>query len=258
MLKICIVGLGGRMGHALWECCRGLADAKVVCGIDKNRDSLPNGCNVEVVPNINELSVVPDLIIDFSRPECSMAVLAYAKEHNCAVVIGTTGFDYDQRDKIKDYSKVIPIVLSANFSVGVNILLNLVQKTAAVMADADIEIVEAHHRYKVDSPSGTALAIGEAAAAGRNVNLKDVMVAGRNGITGERKYGTIGFSSIRGGDIVGEHEAMFCNDGERLTIGHVATSRHTFSNGAVRAALWVADKGNGLFSMTDVLGLNKF
>ena len=257
MLKICIVGLGGRMGHALWECCRGLADAKVVCGIDKNRDSLPNGCNVEVVPNINELSVVPDLIIDFSRPECSMAVLAYAKEHNCAVVLGTTGFDYDQRDKIKDYSKVIPIVLSANFSVGVNILLNLVQKTAAVMADADIEIVEAHHRYKVDAPSGTALAIGEAAAAGRNVNLKDVMVAGRDGITGERIYGSIGFSSIRGGDIVGEHTAMFCSEGERVELGHVATSRQTFARGALRAASWLSGKKPGLYGMNEVLGLDK-
>ena len=125
------------------------------------------------------------------------------------------------------------------------------------MADADIEIVEAHHRYKVDSPSGTALAIGEAAAAGRNINLKDVMVSGRDGIVGERPYGAIGFSSIRGGDIVGEHTAMFCSEGERLELSHIATSRQNFARGAFRAALWLEDKKPGLYGMNEVLGLDK-
>ena len=193
MLKVGIVGIGGRMGHALWDCCLGLDGAKVVCGIDKSTDSLPSGYNIEVVDEPSKLSQAPDLFIDFSRPECSLSVLEYAKEHQCKVVLGTTGFDYEQKDKIKEYSKKIAIVFAANFSVGVNILLNLVKKTSKIMADADIEIVEAHHRYKVDAPSGTALAIGEAAAAGRNVNLKDVMVSGRDGITGERIYGSIGF-----------------------------------------------------------------
>src|SRR5574344_238238 len=218
MLKVGIIGIGGRMGHALWDCCLGLADAKVICCLDKSTDSLPVGCNG-------------------------------------AVVVGTTGFDYDQKDKIKEYSKVVPIVFAANFSVGVNILLNLVKKTAAIMSDSDIEMVEAHHRYKVDAPSGTALAIGEAAAAGRNVNLKDVMVSGRNGITGERTYGSIGFSAIRGGDIVGEHTAMFCSEGERVELSHVATSRQTFARGAFRAALWLSDKKPGLYGMNEVLGL---
>ncbi len=255
MLKVGIIGIGGRMGHALWDCCLGLADAKVICCLDKSTDSLPVGCNVEVVDDLNKLTVAPDLFIDFSRPECSLNVLEYAKNHNCAVVLGTTGFDYDQKDKIKEYSKVVPIVFAANFSVGVNILLNLVKKTAAIMSDSDIEIVEAHHRYKVDAPSGTALAIGEAAAAGRNVNLKDVMVSGRNGITGERTYGSIGFSAIRGGDIVGEHTAMFCSEGERVELSHVATSRQTFARGAFRAALWLSDKKPGLYGMNEVLGL---
>ena len=255
MIKVCIVGIGGRMGHALWDCCLGTDGAKVVSCIDKNTDTLPNGCNVEVVDVPQKLSSAPDLFIDFSRPECSLNVLEYAKEHGCRVVLGTTGFDYEQRDKIKEYSKVVPIVFAANYSVGVNILLNLVKKTAEIMSDADIEIVEAHHRYKVDSPSGTALAIGEAAASGRHVNLKDVRVSGRDGITGERMYGSIGFSSIRGGDIVGEHTAMFCSEGERVELGHVATSRQTFARGAFRAALWLGDKKPGLYGMNEVLGL---
>lgn len=257
MLKVGIVGLGGRMGHALWDCCLGLDGAKVVCGIDKSTDTLPSGCNVEVVDEPSKLSAAPDMFIDFSRPECSLNILEYAKQHNCKVILGTTGFDYEQRDKIKEYSKHIPIAFAANFSVGVNVLLNLVKKTAQIMADADIEIVEAHHRYKVDSPSGTALAIGEAAAEGRHVNLKDVMVAGRNGITGERIYGSIGFSSIRGGDIVGEHTAMFCSEGERVELSHIATSRQTFARGAFRAALWLENKKPGLYDMNEVLGLNK-
>ena len=152
MLKVGIVGLGGRMGHALRDCCLGLDGAKVVCGIDKSTDTLPSGCNVEVVDEPSKLSAAPDMFIDFSRPECSLNILEYAKQHNCKVILGTTGFDYEQRDKIKEYSKHIPIVFAANFSVGVNVLLNLVKKTAQIMADADIEIVEAHHRYKVDTP----------------------------------------------------------------------------------------------------------
>ena len=257
MLKVGIVGIGGRMGHALWDCCLGLDGAKIVCGIDKSTDSLPSGCNIEVVDEPSKLSQAPDLFIDFSRPKCSLSVLEYAKEHQCKVVLGTTGFDYEQKAKIKEYSKKIAIVFAANFSVGVNILLNLVKKTSKIMADADIEIVEAHHRYKVDAPSGTALAIGEAAAAGRNVNLKDVMVSGRDGFSGERIYGSFGLSSIRGGDIVGEHTAMFCSEGERVELSHIASSRQTFARGAFRAALWLENKKPGLYDMNEVLGLKE-
>ncbi len=255
MLKVGIIGIGGRMGHALYECCLGLCDVKVVCGVDKNADNLPLGFSEEVVPKVTDLSKAPDLFIDFSRPECSMEVLAYAKEHNVKMVLGTTGFSAEELSKIREYSRSIAIVFASNFSVGVNVLLDLIEKTSRIMADADLEIIEAHHRYKVDAPSGTALSMGEAAARGRNVTLKDVMVAGRSGITGERSYGTIGFSSIRGGDIVGEHKAMFCTEGERVELGHVATSRQTFAKGAFRAALWVNDKKPGLYSMKHVLGL---
>ena len=256
MLKVGIVGFCGRMGHALWECCLGTEGAKVVCGIDTNTTSLPIGCNVEVVDDPYKLSEAPDLFIDFSRPLCSLNVLKYAKEHQCSVVLGTTGFDYAQRDQIKEYSKYIPICMAANFSIGVNLLLNLVKKATSIMADADLEIIEAHHRYKVDAPSGTALALGEAAACGRHVNLKDVMISGRDGITGERQYGSIGFSSVRGGDIVGEHTCMFCSEGERLELKHIATSRQNFARGAFRAALFLEGKNAGLYSMNEVLGLD--
>lgn len=255
MLRIGIVGLGGRMGHALWDCCQGMDGVKVVCGIDRNAETLPAGCTAETVADPELLKEIPDLFVDFSRPEASLKVIKFAVAHKLPVVLGTTGFSAAQKDEIRQASKAIPVVFAANFSVGVNVLLNLIAKTAAVLQDADLEIVEAHHRYKVDAPSGTALAMGEAAASARHVALKDVMVAGRNGDTGARQYGTIGFSSVRGGDIVGDHTAMFCCDGERLELKHIATSRQTFASGALRAARWVADKKPALYSLNDVLGL---
>ena len=215
------------------------------------------GFNGEVVDSVEKLSSAPDVFIDFSRPECSLKVLSYAKDNGVPVVLGTTGFNEDERSKIVSTARAVPIVFAANFSVGVNVMLALIKKTAAIVQDADIEIVEAHHRYKVDAPSGTALAMGEAAASARGVKLKDVMVTGRNGITGERQYGTIGISSIRGGDVVGEHKAMFLTDGERVGIEHVATSRATFARGALRAAKWVSGKKAALYTMNEVLELDR-
>ncbi|MDT3664117.1 MAG: 4-hydroxy-tetrahydrodipicolinate reductase [Anaerobiospirillum sp.] len=257
MLKVCIVGLSGRMGHVIFECCQGMDGVKVISGIAKNDTPLPLGFNGEIVDSVEKLTQVPEIFIDFSRPDCSLKVLAYAKEHGCRVILGTTGFDDEGKSMIVATARSVPIVFAANFSVGVNVMLSLIKKTAAVMQDADLEIVEAHHRYKVDAPSGTALAMGEAAADARGVALKDVMVAGRHGITGERNYGTIGFSSIRGGDVVGEHQAMFLSDGERVVIEHVATSRSNFARGALRAAVWLEGKKPGLYSMNEVLGLDK-
>ena len=255
MLKVGIVGISGRMGHAIYETCVGLEGVKVVLGIDRNTEGAPVGFNAPLVSNVKEITQDPDIFIDFTRPACSLEILEYAKEHNIRVILGTTGFTDEQKAQITKASRQIPIVMAANFSVGVNVILDLVKKAAAIMADADVEIVEAHHRYKVDAPSGTALAMGEAAAAGRNVNLADVMVQGRQGITGERQYGTIGFSSIRGGDIVGDHTAMFCCDGEIVEIAHHASSRANFARGAMRAALWLEDKKPGFYSMREVLGL---
>ena len=256
MLKLGIVGIGGRMGHAIWNCCQGLDGIKVVCGVDRLSDSLPNGFSAELVADVKDLQEIPDVFIDFSRPECSLKVLDFCVEHKCGLVLGTTGFSAEQRELIKKASKSIPLVMAANYSVGVTVLCNLIRKAAEILSDTDLEIIEAHHRYKVDAPSGTALAMGEAAAAGRHVNLKDVMVEGRNSKSGARQYGTIGFSSIRGGDIVGEHTAMFCADGERLELKHVATSRQTFASGALRSARWLEDKKPGFYSLNDVLGLN--
>ena len=255
MLKLGIVGIGGRMGHAIWDCCQGLDNLKVVCGIDRLADSLPSGFASELQDEPSKLKEIPDVFIDFSRPECSMKILSFCVEHKVGLVLGTTGFTPEQRDEIKNASKKIPIVFAANFSVGVTVLCNLIRTAAGVLAETDLEIVEAHHRYKVDAPSGTAIAMGEAAAAGRHVNLQDVMVTGRDEESGARQYGTIGFSSVRGGDIVGEHTAMFCADGERLELKHIATSRQTFASGALRSARWLEDKEPGLYNLNDVLGL---
>lgn len=255
MIKLGIAGLCGRMGYELFACAGGSGEFEIVCGIDRDGKKPHIGCTAEIKEHPGELSVVPDLFIDFSRPECSVQVLGYAKEKGIPVVLGTTGFTDAQKKLIEDTAASVPVVFAANFSVGVNVLLLAVEKTAAVMADSDIEIVEAHHRYKVDAPSGTALAMGEAAARGRGVSLKDVKVSGRDGITGERVHGTIGFSAVRGGDIVGEHKAMFCSDGERVEIGHVAQSRATFAHGALRAARWLSGRQPGLYTMKDVLSI---
>ncbi len=255
MLKVGIAGISGRMGHAVFESCIGLEGIKVVCGIDNNIDAVPANFDGEVVSEVTKLKILPDIFIDFSRPACSLEVLKFATTHNIKVVLGTTGFSAEEKKQITKASKTVAVVFAANFSIGVNVLLNLVQKASSIIPDADIEIIEAHHRYKVDAPSGTALAIAEAAAAGRNVNLDDVMVQGRRGLTGERRYGTIGISSIRGGDIVGDHTAMLCCDGERLELTHKAASRSNFARGAIRAALWAENKGPGLYSMKEVLSL---
>ncbi|HHU7388027.1 TPA: 4-hydroxy-tetrahydrodipicolinate reductase, partial [Escherichia coli] len=170
---------------------------------------------------------------------------------------GTTGFDEAGKQAIRDAAADIAIVFAANFSVGVNVMLKLLEKAAKVMGDyTDIEIIEAHHRHKVDAPSGTALAMGEAIAHALDKDLKDCAVYSREGHTGERVPGTIGFATVRAGDIVGEHTAMFADIGERLEITHKASSRMTFANGAVRSALWLSGKESGLFDMRDVLDLN--
>ncbi|MCR5536245.1 MAG: 4-hydroxy-tetrahydrodipicolinate reductase [Succinivibrio sp.] len=257
MIKVGIIGLNGRMGHMLWQECSRYEDLKIVCGVCKAGPALPQGCEVEVKEQVSELKTLPDVFIDFSRPEATLALLDFACEHKIAVVIGTTGFDEAGKARISQAAEVIPVVLAANFSVGVNVLLSLVEKAAAILADYDLEIVEAHHKHKVDAPSGTALAIGQAAAAGRKVELKDVMVSGRDGITGERQPGSIGFAAIRGGDIVGEHQALFCGEGERVELGHIATSRAIFAQGAVKTARWLFGKAPKLYTLKEVLGLDR-
>jgi 4-hydroxy-tetrahydrodipicolinate reductase len=212
------------------------------------------------VPVVSELAVVMDgfdVLVDFTRPDISMTFIEICRKAGKQVVIGTTGYTDSQKATIAEAAKEVAIVLAPNMSVGVNLSLKLLEMTAKVIGDyTDIEIIEAHHRHKVDAPSGTALRMGEVVAAALGRDLKDCAIYGREGNTGERSRKTIGFSTIRAGDIVGEHTVMFADDGERVEITHKATSRMTFANGAIRAAVWLKDKQNGLYDMQDVLGLS--
>jgi 4-hydroxy-tetrahydrodipicolinate reductase len=201
-----------------------------------------------------------DVLVDFTRPEGTLAHLAACARHRVAAVVGTTGLSDAQKAAVAEHGRAIPIVFAANMSVGVNVLLSLVESAARALGPAyDIEIVEMHHRHKVDAPSGTALRLGEAAAAGIGRSLADSAVYARHGITGERKPGTIGFAALRGGDVVGEHAVVFAGTGERIEIIHRATSRQLFAAGALRAIEFVAARKaqgqTGVFDMPDVLGL---
>jgi len=197
-----------------------------------------------------------DAAIDFTTPEATMAFAAEAAAAGIAHVIGTTGLTAADLAAIAAAAERIPVVRAGNMSLGVNLLVQLARQVAAALdADYDIEIVEAHHRHKVDAPSGTALMLGEAAAVGRGVALAEVAERGRDGITGARRRGAIGFASVRGGDIVGEHDVIFAGEGERLVLRHVASDRAVFARGAVKAALWAIGRGPGEYSMLDVLGI---
>lgn len=197
-----------------------------------------------------------DAMIDFTLPAALADNLKWCVEHKKPVVIGTTGLDDQQEALLKQAAGVIPIVFAANYSVGVNLMLNLLKQTARVMGEqCDIEIWEAHHRHKLDAPSGTAMAMGEVIAETLGQDLKTSAVYGRQGHTGQRPKGQIGFATLRAGDIVGEHTVMFADVGERVELTHKATSRLTFAKGAVRAALWLKDRPAGLYNMQQVLGL---
>ncbi|HWK89708.1 MAG TPA: 4-hydroxy-tetrahydrodipicolinate reductase, partial [Longimicrobium sp.] len=198
------------------------------------------------------------VVIDFSAPELLRRLLEMHGEamQGVGLVVGTTGLMPEEEAMLRQQAERSPVLRSANFSVGVNLLLALAERAAAVLGDDyDVEIVEAHHRRKVDAPSGTALALGESVAKGRGVGLADVRVDGRSGRPGERPRGQVGFHSVRGGDIVGEHAVMFIGERERIELGHVAQDRALFAEGALRAARWVAGRPAGAYTMTDVLGL---
>ena len=198
-----------------------------------------------------------DAIIDFSFTDASVENIKAAMSHNCSYVLGTTGFNEEQVSQIKDFSKSIPIMHAANMSVGVNVALHYTELLSkSLNEDYDVEIHEMHHREKIDSPSGTALALGNAVAAGRNIDLSEKSIKSRWGIEQPRKRGDIGFSTQRGGDVIGDHIVTFAGNGERLEIAHKATNRDVFANGAVRAVLWLKDQEPGYYNMKDVLGLN--
>jgi len=196
-----------------------------------------------------------DVLIDFTAPAVTLDNLALCRRHGKSIVIGTTGFSDEQKQQIQDAAQDIGVVFAPNMSVGVNLCLKLLDVAARALGESvDIEIIEAHHRHKVDAPSGTALRMGEVVADALGRNLKECAVYGREGNTGARERSTIGFETIRAGDIVGEHTVMFAAEGERVEITHKASSRMTFASGAIRAAGWVAGQPNGLYDMPDVLG----
>lgn len=268
-LKIGITGAAGRMGAMLLRqvqaqgaACRliGATEREGAAAIGKDAGDLAGigPLGVLITSDPVELFAKADAVIDFTAPAATMAHAALAAQGKCIHVIGTTGLEAAHDAAIKMAARHTAIVRAANFSVGVNLLLALTKRAANLLdEDFDIEIVEMHHRHKVDAPSGTALALGEAAASGRSVALNDAAVRVRDGITGARKAGTIGFATLRGGDVVGDHTVIFAAEGERLELGHKASSRQIFARGALRAALWARGKPPGLYSMQDVLGFGE-
>ena len=270
-LKIVIAGCSGRMGHVLLECVFADGDLQLHGALDRvgnpqlGRDAgeqLGVVSGIKVTDSIEEALRNADVLVDFTRPEASMAYLDACQKYDVKMIIGTTGFSADQKQVIEAASKTIAIVFAPNMSVGVTLLINLVQSAAKVLKEGyDIEIIEAHHRHKVDAPSGTALRLGEAAASALGRNLEACAVYGREGVTGERDPSTIGFATVRGGDVVGDHTVLFAGTGERVELTHKASSRATFALGALRAAKYLnaknsaEGKNQGLFDMQDVLGL---
>ncbi|KDD80302.1 4-hydroxy-tetrahydrodipicolinate reductase [Glaesserella parasuis] len=266
-LKIGVVGASGRMGRQLIQAVNNAEGVELGAAFERKGSSLV-GADAGELAGIGHLGVTVtddlasqlnhfDLLIDFTRPEGTLEHIAFCVAHNKKMVIGTTGFDDAGKQAIKSASEEISIVFASNYSVGVNLVFKLLEKAAKVMGDyCDIEVIEAHHRHKVDAPSGTALSMGEHIAKTLGRDLKTHGVFAREGITGERKRDEIGFATIRAGDVVGEHSVWFADEGERVEIAHKASSRMTFANGAVRAAKWLQTKQNGLFDMTDVLDLN--
>jgi len=265
-IRIAVVGAGGRMGRQLIQAvqqsesaCLGAAlerEGSSLVGTDAGELAGLGNMDVKVGDSLEAVKDRFDILIDFTRPEGTLEYLTFCQTHGKGMIIGTTGFDDRQKELIHKASQDIAIVFAANFSVGVNVMLKLLEKTASVMGEhCDIEIIEAHHRHKVDAPSGTALAMGEVIAGALGRQLKDCAVYSREGHTGERKPNTIGFACVRAGDIVGEHTAMFADIGERVEITHKASSRMTFANGAIRSAIWLKGKKSGLYNMTDVLNL---
>jgi 4-hydroxy-tetrahydrodipicolinate reductase len=265
-VRVGVCGAAGRMGKTILEVCNDTDGVEVTAAIEYSESPML-GLDVGEVAGIGKLGVLIsddiasvadqlDVLIDFTFAGSVSANIKKCLTSNCKMVIGTTGLSEEDQAQIKSASEKIAIVFAPNMSIGVNLCLKLLEMAAQVIGhDADIEIIEAHHRHKKDAPSGTAIRMGEVVANTLGRNLKECAVYGREGITGERDKNTIGFETIRAGDIVGDHTVMFATEGERVEITHKASSRKTFANGAVRAAKWLAEKDKGLFDMQDVLGL---
>jgi 4-hydroxy-tetrahydrodipicolinate reductase len=263
--KVAVAGASGRMGHILIEAIRGSGDCQLTGALEIASSPAIGNDAAAFLGHASGVPISADpavglanarVLIDFTRPEGTLACLRACRERGVNAVIGTTGFHEGQKQQIADAARDIAIVMAPNMSVGVNVTLKLLEMAAKALASGyDIEIIEAHHRHKVDAPSGTALKMGEVIAQALGRNLKDCAVYAREGITGERDPSSIGFSAIRGGDIVGDHTVLFAGTGERIEITHKSASRATYAQGSLRAVRFLAGKRSGMFDMFDVLGL---
>ena len=259
MIRLAIAGAGGRMGQMLINAVKSQPDLSVRAALD-----LPGSPTLgfEIAPQVlieSDLASAlskADCLIDFTRPEGTLVHLRACVEAKKSIVIGTTGFDTQGKAAIKEAAKTIPVVFAPNMSVGVNATFKLLELAAKALQEGyDIEILEMHHRHKVDAPSGTALGMGEVIAKAQGTRLEDRQVLSREGHTGERALGTIGFATLRGGDVVGDHTVIFAGKGERIEISHKSGTRDSYASGALRAARFLAGKQNGLYDMQDVLGI---
>lgn len=267
-MRTVVVGAGGRMGRALVRAINDVPGASLVAAIERP-DSELLGQDAGTLAGLEPLGVpltddalvafaAADAVLDFTAPAASLIFAEYAAQARIVHVMGTTGLSADDEAKVEAASRHARIVRSGNFSLGVNLLSVLVEQGARALGlEWDIDVLEMHHRNKVDAPSGTALLLGEAAAAGRDINLEDNSVRARDGITGARETGSIGFATLRGGSVVGSHSVIFAGNGERVELSHIAEDRGIFAQGAVKAALWAFPQKPGLYNMFDVLGLSK-
>jgi 4-hydroxy-tetrahydrodipicolinate reductase len=263
--RVCIAGASGRMGQMLVEAVRGSGDCALTGALDVATSTaigLDAGAfsgrstGVVITTDLAAGLAGSQVLIDFTRPEGTLAHLAACRSLGVNAVIGTTGFTESQKAQVADAARDIAIVMAPNMSVGVNVTLRLLEMAAKALSTGyDIEIIETHHRHKVDAPSGTALKMGEVIAGALGRDLKDCAVYAREGVTGERDPSTIGFATIRGGDIVGDHTVLFAGTGERIEITHKSSSRATYAQGSLRAVRFLAGKRSGLYDMFDVLGL---
>ena len=266
MIRVAIVGAAGRMGKTLIQAVQetdGLVlgaatehpQGKLI-GVDAGDLAGVGTLGVNIVGSLNDVMDDFDVLIDFTRPAATMAHIETCREAGKRMVIGTTGLSEEEKQRLDEAAQEIGIVFAPNMSVGVNLCFKLLDIAARVMGDdADIEVIEAHHRHKIDAPSGTALRMGEVVADALGRDLSECAVYGREGHTGERDRKTIGFETIRAGDVVGEHSVWFATPGERVEIVHKASSRMTFASGAARAACWISEQQSGRYDMQDVLGL---
>ena len=267
LLKVVVTGASGRMGQTLINLITKSDKLELVGALErpnhewigKDIGLAMGGSKLGVVLSEDPIEVIAnaEAVIDFTTPSATIEFSKFSAQARAIHIIGTTGFSENELEKIKAASFHSVVVRAGNMSLGVNLLVALTRKVAAALDEEfDVEIIEQHHKHKVDSPSGTALMLGEAAADGRGISLTETAVRGRDGITGARKKGSIGFASIRGGDIVGKHDVLFASNGEQLILSHNATDRNIFARGALKAVIWGRDKQPGQYDMMDVLGLN--